>query len=94
MKCMNRIEYDCCYLNKYNIEEFIELFKNFNNVYSYSIYDEFLHITIKNPEEEDFDEILDNYDFSYNRWYVFKNGNIFDYDPEYFMKHYTLILVD
>ena len=94
MKCTSKIEYDCCYLSKYNIEEFIEWFKKFNNVYDYNVYDEYLRITIGDPEEEDFDEELDNYSFNYNIWCMFRDGSIYSYEPEYFLKNYNVILVD
>ena len=94
MKCTSKIEYDCCYLSKYNIEEFIEWFKKFNDVYDYNVYDAYLRIITGDPEEEDFDEELDNYSFNYNIWCMFRDGSIYSYEPEYFLKNYTIILVD
>ena len=94
MKCNSRTEYDCCFLSKSNIEEFVEWFEyNVNEIYDYNVSDKFLNISIA-PYDKNFDEDLDSFILDYNRWYMTKNGQLFDYDPEYFLKHYTLILVD
>ena len=83
MKCRSRTEYDCFYLSKSNIEEFVEWVKSFNfNIISTDDYDNYLEV------------IGYTFEFYYNRWYVYKDGQLFDYDPEYFLKHYSLILVD
>lgn len=85
MKCRSRTEYDCFYLDSNNVDEFlIWIDEHFVDNYYYMIYDEFITIqTIKF-----------GYKYYYNRWYVYKDGQLFDYNPEYFLKNYTLILVD
>lgn len=85
MKCKSRTEYDCFYLDSNNVDEFlIWINEHFVDNYCYMIYDEFIRIQT----------IQFGYKYYYNRWYVYKDGQLFDYNPEYFLKHYTLILVD
>lgn len=93
MKCTSKIEYDCFFLYKNNIEEFIEWINNkFTKVYNYIIYDDFLIMSFEDPnyDEEIFDEELNNLKCYYNRWYVIKHGDLFDYDAKYFIKQYNL----
>ena len=84
MKCKSRTEYDCFYLNSNNIDEFLIWINKYVDNYRYMIYDEFINIQ----------KIQFDYNYYYNRWYVYKYGQLFDYNPEYFLKNYTLILVD
>ena len=94
MKCTSKIEYDCFFLYENNIEEFIEWINNkFTKVYNYIIYDDFLIMSFEDPndyDEEIFDEELNNFKCYYNRWYVIKHGDLFDYDAKYFIKQYNL----
>ena len=84
MKCKSRTDYDCFYLNSNNVDEFLIWINEYVDNYHYIIYDEFINIQT----------IQFSYNYYYNRWYVYKNGQLFDYNPEYFLKNYTLILVD
>ena len=84
MKCKSRTEYDCFYLNSNNIDEFLIWINKYVDNYRYMIYDEFINIQ----------KIQFDYNYYYNRWYVYKYGQVFDYNHEYFLKNYTLILVD
>ena len=84
MKCKSRTEYDCFYLNSNNIDEFLIWINKYVDNYRYMIYDEFINIQ----------KIQFDYNYYYNRWYVYKYGQLFDYNHEYFLKNYTLILVD
>lgn len=94
MKCTSKTEYDCFFLYKNNVEEFIEWINNkFTKVYNYIIYDDFLIMSFEDPDDSDeeiFDEELNNFKCYYNRWYVIKHGDLFDYDAEYFIKQYNL----
>lgn len=90
MKCIR--EYECCYLDKSNIEEFIEWFKeNFDDVYNYISGIFYLSIFTKDPNDDDFDEDLNEYFLVYDRWYIIKDNSLYDYNKKYFLKHYNVI---
>ena len=74
MKCKSRTEYDCFYLNSNNVDEFLIWINEYVDNYRYMIYDEFINIQT----------IQFDYNYYYNRWYVYKDGQLFDYNSEYF----------
>lgn len=89
MKCTSKTEYDCFYLDKNNVDEFLMwIDEHFPDNYCYKIYDKFITIQFGSIE---FDN-LDSHQCYYNRWYVIKNWNLLDYDPEIFLKKYNLII--
>lgn len=99
MKCTSKIEYDCFYLkDEKNAEKFFEWIKDHfgdEYCYCYIIYDDFILIQFNTSNEEIYlddllEDELDNYKCYYNRWYVIKHGDLFDYDAEYFIKQYNL----
>lgn len=91
MKCTSKTEYDCFYLDKNNIDEFLMwIDEHFPNNYCYKIYDKFIAIQFGSIE---FDDELDSYQYYYNRWYVIKDMNLFSYNPELFLERYDLIII-
>lgn len=91
MKCTSKIEYDCFYLDKNNVNEFLMwIDENFLDDYCYKIYDKFIAIQFGSIE---FDDELDSYQYYYNRWYVIKDMNLFSYNPQLFLERYDLIII-
>lgn len=104
MKCCSKQEYDCFYLDKYNIDDFVKWFKAKinNNVVSYR-YDKDEYFNTGNNDNAAVDincaviTINDEYcegdvDFYYdiNRWYVLKDGDLLDYSYDMFKKMYAV----
>lgn len=91
MKCTSKTEYDCFYLDKNNIDEFLMwIDEHFPNNYCYKIYDKFIAIQFGSIE---FDDELYSYQYYYNRWYVIKDMNLFSYNPQLFLERYDLIII-
>lgn len=93
MKCTSKKEYECLYLDKNNIDEFVKWFKAKinNNVVSYK-YDEddndYCYVVIAINDEYCEGDVDLYYDV--NRWYVLKNGDLFDYSCEMFREMYAV----
>lgn len=91
MKCINKTEYDCFYLDKNNVDEFLMwIDEHFPDNYCYKIYDKFITIQFGHII---FDDGLDDLQCYYNRWYVIKDMNLFSYSSELFLKKYNLIVI-
>lgn len=87
MKCTSKVEYECLYLDRDNVEEFIDWFKSLNNIYDYTFNDEYLDIVAYGKIDEEYD----HYKFNYDQWYVFKNGIFYSYNPKYFVRCYNVV---
>ena len=95
MKCTSKKEYDCFYLDKNNIDDFMKMYKAKinNNVVSYKYDDDNGNscVVIKINDEYCGDDI-DFYELYYdvNRWYVLKDGDLFDYSNDMFKEMYAV----
>lgn len=87
MTCVSKTKYECIYLDK-NIDEFIEWIGKFNKESSIrsSQSEHYLYLNII-----DKDNYSENYEFTFGRWYVYKNGAFYDYSDKVFKEKYDVV---
>ena len=88
MKCRKKKGYDCFYLTKDNVKEFLEWFGKYNTVHSYNNCDDYLDVCIGYIDNEE-----DVFKFDYNSWQIFNDndGLFYEYNDKTFNKLYEII---
>lgn len=76
-------EYNCFYLTKENIEEFIKWIKQYKAIFDYNIDDYSVNVFTYNA-----DHFTDSIIFKYNNWYVYRNYGFYGYSIEEFKNEY------
>ena len=88
----NGKEHNCFYLNKENIEYFIEWLKdvtkyNSINSYAYNIHGNYLRIFVNyNYTINDLFILL----FKFDKWYVYDTNDLYEYDEKELYEKYNL----
>lgn len=83
MKCRSKLRYDCFYLTKDNIEEFLEWFSKYNIVNTYKKCNDYLEVCCGFGD--------DGYEFYYNHWQMFKDGSFYECSDGIFKIAYELV---
>lgn len=88
MICVSKTKYECIYLDKSNVDEFIEWIGKYYEECSIrsSQSEHYLYLNII-----DKDDYSENYEFTFGRWYVYKNGVFYDYSDKVFKEKYDVV---
>ena len=89
MKCRKKKGYDCFYLTRDNINEFLNWFNNLGLRYKYDYikdYENYLFLATKHDEEH-----YNDFEFYYDYWYVFNGIQFLSYNDNIFKKIYDLV---
>lgn len=86
MKCRKKKGYDCFYLTRDNVKEFLEWFGKYNTVHSYNNCDDYLEVCIGYIDNEE-----DVFEFGYDSWQVFNDGSFYEYINGIFNKMYEIV---
>lgn len=104
MKCTSKRKYNCFYLTKYNINDFVKWLKEINFFRGNDI--SVKKIKNTNYEEDEFNysdvllleeyvadiEYTEEYHFIFNKWYVYEHGGLYDYHNNQFKEKYDLVI--
>ena len=85
MKCSRKERYECFYLTRDNVKEFLNWFGKYKPIDTYNNCDDYISIIIGFVDNEY------SYKFYYDHWQVFKDGSFYEYINGIFNKMYEIV---